>query len=142
MSITRITSNRVPHIERTAAGTQITLQPRGIPGPPGPPGGGASELADLSDVDPSGATDGQSLVYDAGLGEWVPGAPVGGEVDYADLPAGTVLSAAAPDGGPFVRPTSRTDLPVMWVGPGAVPTVIPPAVNGGYNGIDLGLSPA
>lgn len=37
-------------------------------------GKGAEKLDDLDDVDPSGAEDGQAIVYDSTLGKWKPGA--------------------------------------------------------------------
>lgn len=48
---------------------------------PGAGGGGVEELSDLIDVDTSGATDGDALVYDNGL--WVPGEVSGGGGDAA-----------------------------------------------------------
>ena len=38
----------------------------------------ASSIADISDVDTSGATDSQALVYNASSGIWIPGAAIGG----------------------------------------------------------------
>ena len=38
----------------------------------------ASSVSDLSDIDTSGATDSQALVYNAATNSWIPGAAVGG----------------------------------------------------------------
>ena len=38
-----------------------------------------SSVSDLSDIDTSGATDSQALVYNASSGIWIPGAAAGGE---------------------------------------------------------------
>lgn len=46
---------------------------------------GATELDDLTDVDVSGVSDGDALVYDAGTSMWIPGSAGGGAIDLGDL---------------------------------------------------------
>lgn len=48
-------------------------------------GGGATALADLTDVDVSGVTDGDSLVYDSGSGLWVPQAVVSSDPFWTNI---------------------------------------------------------
>jgi hypothetical protein len=49
--------------------------------PYGGGGGGVSTLAALTDVDLTGLTDGQTLVYDTATSKWVPGTAAGGSGD-------------------------------------------------------------
>jgi hypothetical protein len=55
-------------------------------------------------------------------------------VGAAQLQTGFLMTTTT-NAGVTTRPTSRTDITVLFVGPGADPAiVIPPAVNGMYNG--------
>ena len=57
-------------------------------------GGTASSLGDLSDVDTSGYSNGEVLMYSAGAGGWVPGTPSGGAI-----PGGSNTQIQFNDGG-------------------------------------------
>lgn len=48
------------------------------------PSGGTSALADLSDVDVSGVTNGESLIYNSSTEKWEPGSPSVGSSTDAD----------------------------------------------------------
>ena len=48
----------------------------------------ASSISDLSDVDTTGATDSQALVYDFATGKWIPGDAVGGGATGPTGPTG------------------------------------------------------
>lgn len=56
---------------------------QGITGPTGPTG--PNSLATLTDVDTTGVVDGNALIYDAALGEWIPGEG-GGKFTISETP--------------------------------------------------------
>jgi len=63
------------------------------------PSGGASALADLTDVDTTGATDGQALVFDGGDDVWKPGTVASSGIGGSTGTTDNVVLRADGDGG-------------------------------------------
>ena len=57
----------------------------------------ASSLSDLSDINTSGATDSQALVYDVATSTWIPGAAVGGGSGSYTISATAPVAPSAGD---------------------------------------------
>lgn len=57
-----------------------------------------------------------------------------GKIAYSMLPSGSVLAVVKSGASWTNRPTARTDITVMWIGPGTPPAIITSGVAGRYNG--------
>lgn len=55
-------------------------------------------------------------------------------IPYSDLPSGTQVTVYKNSDGTWpARPTTRTDLTVVWTGPIPRPPVLPSGTGGAYN---------
>jgi hypothetical protein len=107
------------------------------------PGGGGG-VSGASDVALSGVADKHVLTYDGAIAKWKnsDGLALGTTSatakagDYkpttADLPTGSVFAASKISGAWQARPTSRTDVTVLWIGPDPSPVVVTSGTGGMY----------
>jgi hypothetical protein len=69
-------------------------------------GGGVDELAELTDVDLSGLSDGDALVYDSGSGKWIPGTVAGAseldDLSDVDIPSPSLGDVLTYDGTKWI----------------------------------------
>lgn len=78
------------------------------------PAGGA--ISGATDVALSNPANNQVLTYNSGVAKWQnQTAAAGGNVTIAQLPAGSVIHVLE-SGGSYTRPTSRTDVRVIFIG--------------------------
>lgn len=109
-------------------------------------GGGGSSISGSTDVALSNPANDQVLTYNTGVAKWQNAPSQGGTPTLANLPAGSTITVhkvggnwPGGDADTGVRPTSRSDITVMWKGPDPSPAIVSSGTGGMLDNVDIRL---